>query len=324
MRQWAERGIKMQSGKTGNYEKWHKLPSRIWRQKLLLSMIVPGIIWLGIFCYYPLYGLIIAFKNYNVGVGIMGSPWVGLKHFREVFGDPFFLSAFRNTVFISFLKLLCGFPVPIIFALILNELHGAVPFKKTVQTLSYMPHFLSWAYVSGFIISFFSDTGIYNSLLSALGLIEKPTSVLTRQGGFLSVIVLSDIWKSFGYNSIIYLAAITSIDTEQFEAACIDGASRFQQIWHITLPGIRPTIVILLILAISRLANGNFEQMYLLINDLVRDRAEIIDTYTYDIGIRASRFSYSTAVGMFTSVISFILLFTANGISRRLTESSLF
>lgn len=297
---------------------------RLNRQKFLMLMVIPAVVWLLVFCYYPLYGIIIAFKEYNVGKGILGSPWAGLKYFREVFKDPYFFDAFWNTLKISFLKLICGFPLPIIFALMLNELRGARLYKRVVQTLTYLPHFLSWAFVCGFLISFFGDSGIFNTVLKALGLIDKPTTVLTVPSSFLAVIVGSDMWKSFGFNSIIYLAAITSVDTEQYEAALLDGASRMQQIWHITLPAIKPTIVILLILQISGLVNGNFEQMYLMINDLVKESAEILGTYTYEIGMKNARFSYATAVGLFTSVISFILLFTANTASRKLSDESLF
>lgn len=300
------------------------LITKISKQKYSLTMVIPIIAWLVVFCYYPMYGLIIAFKNYNIGVGILGSPWIGFKYFHELIMDPYFFNAFWNTLLISFLKLICGFPIPIIFALMLNELRGVLRFKKVIQTLTYLPYFLSWVFVTGFLVTFFSDKGIYNTILISLGFLDKPTSLLTNPPSFIAIIVLSDIWKGFGFSSIIFLAAISSIDTEQYEAASIDGATRLQQIWNVTLPAIKLTTIVLLILSISGLVNGNFEQMYLLMNNLVRDNAEILSTYTYEIGIRSSRFSYATAVGMFTSVVSFTFLFSANAISRKVADTSLF
>lgn len=301
-----------------------RLGKEIWKQKYLLIFIIPAIIWMIIFCYYPLYGITIAFKDYNFGLGIFKSPWVGMKYFKEIYNDPYFLAALWNTLRISLLKLVFGFPVPVLFALMLNELRGMTLFKKGVQTFTYLPHFLSWAFLANFLSMFLSDSGMLNKMLINLNILSDPKAFLGEPTSFLVSMVVSDIWKSFGFSSIIYLAAISSVDMEQYEAAIIDGASRMRQIWHITLPAIKPTIAILLILQISGLMNANFEQMFLMKNSLVKDVAEILGTYTYDIGIKNGRFSYSSAVGLFTSLVSFILLYIANTVTKKSSGESLF
>jgi putative aldouronate transport system permease protein len=286
-------------------------------------MMVPGIVWLAVICYAPLGGIIIAFKNYNPGIGIWNSPWAGLRYFRELAADKYFHLAVRNTLVISVLKLAVGFPVPIIFAILLNEVK-VLGFKRTVQTASYMPYFLSWAFVASFLITFLSDRGALNTALIKFGLIEKPLTYLGDKLRFILVILLSDVWKGFGYGSIIYLAVITSIDPQLYEAAIIDGATRWQRISYITLPTLKPTVVILLILSISGIVNANFEQFFLLQNNLVMDWARVINVYTYEIGFQKGRFSYGTAVGLFMSLSSMILLVLANAISRRTTGESIY
>ena len=295
-----------------------------WKQRYIMLLFLPGVIWLAIFWYGPMPGIIIAFKDYNPGLGIFGSPWVGLKYFTEIMNDALFWKALRNTLFFSVLGLVVGFPIPIIFALMINELMGVRLFKRVVQTLSYLPHFLSWAFVASFLITFFSDRGTLNPLLLSLGVLNEPYSFLGNINSFVAVILLSSIWKSFGYSSIIYLAAIASVDQEMYESAVIDGASRFRKIWHITLPSIKPTVVILLILSISGMMNSNFEQFFLLQNAFVMEIAKVLDVYTYEVGFMRGRFSYGTAVGLFKSVVAFILLISANKIARSVTGESIY
>jgi putative aldouronate transport system permease protein len=297
---------------------------KVYKQRYILTLVIPGIIWLLVFRYAPIYGILIAFKDYNVGLGITGSQWVGLKYFKEIFSDKMFFNTLRNTLMFSFLNLLFGFPVPIIFALMLNELSGCKVYKRIVQTVSYLPHFLSWAFVASFLITFLSDTGTLNPLIISLGLLNKPYGFLSNTGSFITVIIVSSIWKGFGYSSIIYLAAMSSISQEMYEAAIIDGATRLQKIWYITLPSIKPTVVVLLILSISGIINSNFEQFYLLQKPIVAEYGKVLDVYTYEIGFNKGRFSYATAVGLFKSVVSVALLVTANNISRRMSDESIF
>ena len=296
----------------------------IFEQRCILSLALPGVVWMILFCYLPMYGVILAFKDYNVGVGIWNSEWVGLKWFEEIASDAMFWKTLRNTLFFSVLNLVVGFPAPVIFALMINELTGARLFKRTVQTISYLPHFLSWVFVASFLNTFLSDNGTLNPLLISLGVLERPYGFLSHSFSFVVIIVLSNIWKGFGYSSIIYLAAMTSVPQEMYEAALIDGASRLQKIWYITLPSIKPTVMVLLILSISGMINSNFEQFYLLQNAFVKDIANVLDVYTYQIGFEQGRFSYSTAVGLFKSVVSFVLLIIANTTSKKLTGESIY
>ena len=302
----------------------HRVLKKVNEQKYLLLLVMPAVVWLFVFAYMPIYGVVIAFKAYNVGLGIWGSPWSGLDQFRVLFTDRLFYNALRNTFLISAAKLVIGFPVPIVFALMLNELKGMHIFKKGVQTLTYLPHFLSWAFVAAFLITFFSDSGMINYLLTSLNLVGEPYAFLADRASFFSIVVLSDIWKHFGFSSIIYLAAISTISPTLYEAAYMDGASRFQRAWYITIPGIKPTVIVLLILAISRMMTQNFEQLFLMQNILVMDVAEILETYTYKMGLQKARFSYSTAVGLFQSLVAFVLLFSANRFSRWYTGESVF
>ena len=297
---------------------------RVFHQRYLLIMLLPGVACLLLFMYAPLYGIIVAFKDFNVGLGVFNSPWVGMKYFIEIVNDPLFFNALRNTLMFSILGLVIGFPVPIIFALMINELIGVRYFKRVVQTISYLPHFLSWAFVANFLIVFFSDRGTLNPLLTSLGLLKEPFGFLSNTTSFITVIIVSSIWKSFGFSSIIYLAAMTSVPQEMYEAALMDGASRYQKIWYITLPSIKPTVVVLLILSISGMINSNFEQFYLLQNAFVIEYGRVLDVYTYIIGFQLGRFSYATAVGLFKSVVSFILLISANALSRRVSGESIY
>lgn len=293
------------------------------RQKILQLMALSGMVWLVIFHYIPIYGIIIAFKEYNIVQSISSAPWVGLYHFKEFFEDDSLGYVIKNTFGMSLLKLIIGFPMPILFALLLNELRS-VRFKKAVQTISYLPHFLSWVILGGILTTWLADVGIINKVLLALGFIHEPISYLAEPSYFWTIIVSSDIWKELGWSAIIYLAAITGVSPELYEAATIDGAGRFQKMYYITLPMIKGTITILFILAVSGILNSNFDQIFVLKNQLNEVASNVIDTYVYQIGISQGRYSYATAVGLVKSVIAFILLLTANSITKRLNNTSLF
>ena len=297
--------------------------SRFLKQKYLWVLVVPGLVWITIFCYVPLYGVTLAFKDYVPRLGITGSPWVGLKYFRELFSDSYFWNALRNTLMYGFLNLLVGFPVPIIFAVLLNELFNMDGFKKVVQTISYLPHFLSWAFIATFLISITGDSGLLNVLLTELGLLKAPYAFMSNGLSFIIIIVMAGVWKSFGYNSIMYLAAMATVDQEMFEASHIDGANRLHKMWHITLPAILPTAIILLILAIGGVLGANTEKILLMYSAPIYSKADVIGTYVYRIGLINAKYSYTTAVGLFANIVSFVLVFGANMISRKVTDYSL-
>jgi putative aldouronate transport system permease protein len=311
--------------------KAHSLLGTLARQRYLLMLVLPAVVWMFVFNYIPMLGLIISFKEYDPFLGPLRgfthSPWIGLKYFREAFTDRYFLRSLWNTVLYSLLKLVFGFPVPIIFALLLNEVR-ILWFRKCVQTVSYLPHFISWVFVAGFLYVILAvDDGIVNRILLDLGIIHKPLLFLASERYVPPLVVLSHIWKSFGWNSIIYIAAIAGVDPTLYEAALVDGAGRWTRIWHITLPSIKSTVIVLLIFTVAGLISANFEffeQMYLLSNSLIQNAADIIDTYTYRMGIQLTRYSYATAVGMFRSVAAVILLTIANSASKRLTGQGLY
>jgi len=290
------------------------------KNKYIYIMAVPVFLYYLLFHYLPMYGAIIAFKDFSPGLGIFGSEWVGLKNFESFFQGPYFLRVLRNTVVINTYQLLFGFPAPIILALLLNEItHNG--FKRVVQTVSYIPHFISIMVVCGLIIDFTSKNGVINDLLSMLGFDRQ--SMLLNPGLFRPIYVLSGIWQEIGWGSIIYIAALSSIDTALYEAAHVDGANRWNQIVHITLPGIMPTIVILLILRIGSMMNVGFEKIILLYNPINYETADVISSYVYRKGLLEFSYSYSTAVGLFNSLINFTLLISANKISKRLNDTSL-
>lgn len=295
------------------------------KQWMLQMIILMGLVYLAIFNYWPMTGLLIAFKKYKLSSGVAGffsSPWVGLKWFREFFGDYMFGSLMRNTVGLSMLKILLAFPVPIVFALMLNEMR-AERFKKLVQTASYLPHFISWIIVSGMLYTFFSSAyGLMPKLLASVG-VEMP-SILTEPGCYWPLAILTEIWKEMGWNAIIFIAAIAGVDPALHEVADIDGAGRLQRIWHVTLPGIRGTIVVMLILSLGSIANGNFDQTYLLGNAVNYEASEIIGTYVLDVGLVNQRYDYAAAVGLLQSVSSVILVLGANAICRRTMQISLY
>ncbi len=293
------------------------------RERYLQVMALLGIAWIILFNYVPMYGIIIAFKDYSIIKSISEVPWVGLKWFREVFADEMFPLIMRNTLGISLLKLIIGFPLPIAFAIMINELRHA-KFKRVVQTISYLPHFLSWVILGGILIAWLADTGIFNEVMTIINPEHDSISYMGRPEYFWGIAVSSEIWKELGWNSIIYLAAISGIDPQMYEAATVDGASRFQKIFYITLPSIKGTVAIFFILAVASLLNTNFEQILVLKNSINQSSAEVIDTYVYRMGIQAGRFAYATAIGLFKSVIAMILLLTANTITKRVSGSGLY
>ncbi|MBP1963209.1 ABC transporter permease [Paenibacillus aceris] len=293
--------------------------SKYWQ---LYCMIMPGIMFFFLFKYVPILGSVIAFQDYNVYKGIMGSPFVGLKHFETLFTYPEFLKILKNTVFISIYQLVFGFPAPIILALLLNEVRK-MWFKRSVQTIVYLPHFLSWVIVGGLVINVLSPNyGIINEILEFLGIERK--FFMQQPEFFRSIVVASGIWKEVGWNTIIYLAALASINMEMYEAADVDGAGRFRKMISITLPSLLPTIMILFLLRIGHLLDLGFEQIYMLINPLVAEKGQIIDTYIYSVGLLGGQYSYTTAIGIFKSVVGLMLIFSFNQISKRLTGETLY
>lgn len=290
----------------------------------LQSMVIPAIIFVIIFCYIPMYGNIIAFQEFNLAKGFFGSPWVGLKYFKEFFTDLNFPLVLKNTLGINLLGLLVGFPAPIIFALLLNEVRNT-HFKKIVQTVSYLPHFVSWAVFGGFIINVLSPTnGIVNLLAVNLGLIKQPINFIGQAESFWTIMIVAGLIKGLGWGSIIYIAAISGVSPSLYESATIDGAGRFQKMRYITVPSIATTISIMLIFAVSGVLNSGYEQYLVLQNGLNLDASEVIDTYVYKIGISQMRYSYATAVGLSKSFVAIILLVTANWLSKKISENSLF
>jgi putative aldouronate transport system permease protein len=282
---------------------------------------VPAIIYYGIFAYGPLYGIQIAFKNFIFRQGIMKSPWVGFANFKMLFGMRSFQEVFRNTVIISFAKLIFGFPAPIIFAILLNEMRTR-RFKKAVQTVSYLPHFVSWVILAGIFSQLLSPTsGPINEFLKFLGL--KPIYFLADKFWFRPVLVLTSIWKGVGWGSIVYLASLSGIDPELYEAAEIDGAGRFRKAVSITVPCLVPVITIMFIFAIGGIVRDDFDQIFNLYNPAVYSVGDVLSTYTYRIGLVDMRYSFSTAVGLFTNLISFILIIITNMITKRINEYGL-
>ena len=269
-----------------------------------------------------MYGLVLAFKDYNARLGILGSKFVGFKHYEYLFSEPEFWTALRNTITISFGRIIIEFPVPILLALLLNEVRGK-GYKRVLQTTYTFPHFLSWVVVSSVAVNLLGSDGVINSLLTHLGM--KSHNLLSNRGAFRSILYISNIWEESGWTAIIFLAAITAVSNEQYEASIIDGANRFQKAVYITLPNIRPTIVVMLLLAIGGIMNAGFDQIFNMYNPTVLKVSDIIDTYIYRITFQTSGdFGFSTAVGLFKSLVNFILLFGFDRLAKRLGEAGLF
>ena len=294
----------------------------------LQLLVVPAILYVIVFFYGPMYGVITAFQDFRLGDTFGFSQWAGLRHFITLFNDPNFPRLMRNNIVMGLLRIIIGFPIPIIFALLLNELR-IVWFKKTVQTISYLPYFVSWAVIAVLMFDFFAlEQGAVNELFVAFGILDEPRHWFGNSDYFWGLFITTHIWQSMGFSAIIFIAGISAIDPEQYEAAAIDGAGRFRQMWHITLAGIKPTITILFILTVGSLMATSFDQVMMLTrmmeNSFLRETADILQSYAFRVGIGQRRFSFGSAVGLYTTLINFILLVLANWIARRKGETSLF
>jgi len=293
----------------------------LYRDRWLYIFLIIPVVYYVVFKYVPMYGAVIAFKDYKLAKGIFGSSWVGLRQFERLFKTPDFFKILRNTLLLNVYSLVFGFPVPIILAILLNEVKSPL-FKRANQSILYLPHFISWVVLAGIFIQMLSpSTGIVNIILKAVGI--KPIYFMASNFWWVVMFIISGIWQGAGWGSIIYLAAISAIDPELYEAARIDGAGKGSQIWHITLPGIKDTIAIMLILRMGSMMDIGFEHIYNLQNSAVYDVADVISTYVYRVGIQGAQFSYTTAIGLFQSVIALILVFSTNRITRAMGENSL-
>lgn len=293
-----------------------KLLRSVVRHRYVYLLMLPAIIYLVMIDYRAMYGLLLAFKEFNAKLGIMGSPWVGFKHFQGMFNDPYFIYVLWNTVYISFGRIIFTFFVPVIIAVAFNEMRGKL-LKKTLQTVYTFPHFLSWIVVSGVIVNFMSYTGPLNAVVSFFG--GERQIFLGDKNLIIPILYITDIWKEAGWSSIIYMAAISGISNDLYEAAELDGASRFGKIWHITLPCIRGTILVMLILTVGSILSGGFDQIFNMSNTVVQQKTDILDTYIYRITFQqAPDFSYSTAIGLFKAGIGFIMVMIVNQISKKL------
>lgn len=303
------------------------LKSRLLDQKYLFLLMIPGVIWVLVICYAPMTGLYMAFTNYRPSQNgyfydLFNAKFVGMQWFQYFFNKDFGM-IMRNTLATSVLTLLFSFPAPIILAIMLNELKN-IRMKKFIQTASYLPYFISWVIAANIFLTFLSGGGLINDLLLSLGLIKERILFFQHGPYFWWIIAIANTWKAMGYNAIIYLSAISGIDEQLYEAASIDGASRIKRIWHITLPTIRPTISILLILAIGGILSTGFEQQLLMGNNAILNYSDVLDTYAYRYGLAKGMYSYGTAVGLFKSIVSFILVMSANKITAKLNDSALF
>ena len=291
---------------------------RIYRSLYLLA--IPGLVYFILFHYGPMYGAIIAFKDFSPKLGVLRSPWVGFRHFVDFFNSFYFYRLLRNTLVLNVMNLVFGFPAPIILALLLNEVRHK-KFKSSIQTVSYLPHFISMIVICGMILQFTNSRGIFSSFLALFS--GERVNLFGNPKYFRSVYVFTEIWQTVGWGSIIFLAALSAIDQELYASASIDGAGRFRQAWHITIPGILPTIVILLILRMGSMMSIGFEKILLLYNPVIYETADVIPTFVYRRGLLENDYSFSGAVGIFNSVINLLLLVAANAISRKVNETSL-
>jgi putative aldouronate transport system permease protein len=310
----------MKTGLGRQQDNKRHIKRNIYRDRWIYAFLLIPVAYYIIFNYLPMYGAVIAFKDYKIGLGINVSKWVGLAQFHRLFRTPDFTKIFRNTLLLNIYGLVFGFPAPIILAVLLNE--AGTVYKRINQSILYLPHFISWVVLAGIFIQMLSpSTGVINSMLKLLSI--EPIYFMADNFWWVVMYVVSGIWQGAGWGSIIYLAAISAIDPELYEAARIDGANKAAQIWHITLPGIKPTIAIMLILRMGSMMNVGFEHIYNFQNPAVFDVADVISTYVYRVGIQGAQYSFTTAVGLFQSVISLVLVSTANKIVRMMGENSL-
>lgn len=294
---------------------------RIVKYKMLYLMLLPAVAFLFIFSYIPMYGASIAFKEFWITKGILGSPWVGFKHFEQIFATDKFWQVFTNTIEINLLRLVFGFPAPIILAILLNEVRHRI-FKRSIQTIIYLPHFISWVTISGILFALLSNEGLVNSLIVLFG--GESINFLTSNGMFRPLLVLSGIWKEIGWGTIIFLAALSGVNPDLYEASVIDGANRWKQIVHITLPSLLPIISILLILNFGSMMNGGFDQVFNLYNPMVYESGDVIDTYVYRVGLTQGQYSVATAIGLFLNVINFVLLIVVNSAAKKMNGHGIY
>jgi putative aldouronate transport system permease protein len=300
--------------------------NRVWagikRDKFLYLLALPGIVYFVLFKYVPMWGILISFQDYSPYQGLIESKWVGLEHFQRFFANPDFLQLFRNTMAINLLNLVFFFPLPIVLSLMLNEVRSAA-YKKLLQSVVYLPHFLSWVIIVGISFLFLSQgEGILNKILVELGF--GKIDFLTNKNYFWAILTIQSIWKEAGWGTVIFLAAIAGIDPQLYEASTMDGAGKLRQMWHITLPGIRSVVVVLLILRIGHMMDVGFEQVFLMMNGAVSDVADVFDTYVYRLGVKQGQFSFSTAVGLFKSVIGLLLVIGANQLAKKFGEDGVY
>jgi putative aldouronate transport system permease protein len=295
------------------------LGKTLFNQRHLLLLSVPFVLWLIVFKYIPLVGWLMAFQDFKPHLGLFHQKWVGLKNFQDVFSARLFYLSLQNTIGMSILGLIFGTGSAILFALLLNELRGS-GFKRFTQTVSYLPHFVSWVIVANIVTTIMSPSGFLNEVLIYLGVLKEPINFMTKPDMFWGLVVVSDIWKETGWNAIIYLAAMTGIDSQLYEAAQIDGANRLQRILKITIPGISSTVILVLIMSVGNLINIGFEKQWLLGNSVVQDKSLVLDKFIIDYGVGLNRYAFGTAVGMFKSVVSVALLLIANQLAKRSGE----
>ncbi|MCL2833252.1 MAG: ABC transporter permease subunit [Treponema sp.] len=287
----------------------------------LYIMCIPGVLYFLLFRYLPMWGVLIGFQDYNIFRGFSASPWVGLKHFQNFFNSSSFAPLMINTLVLSLYSIIFAFPAPIILALFLNEIQSKI-YKRTIQTMIYVPHFISWVIVASISFMLLNSTGPINGLIGIFG--KKSVAFLTEAYTFRPIIIIQTIWKESGWSTIVFLAALSNVDIEQYEAAIVDGAGRFRQVWHITLPAIRSTIVILLILRMGNVLDNGFDQIFLMSNAGNRGVSDVLDTFTYREGIINGFFSYTTAIGLFKSVIGMFLIMGSNKIAKQAGDSGIF
>jgi putative aldouronate transport system permease protein len=304
-----------------------KVSARSWKKALLSEkwlylMLLPGLLFFIVFKYFPMIGIIMAFQDYKPFSGFLNSPWVGFKHFERFFSEPSFWMLFRNTLLLAVYNLIFFFPIPIVMALMLNELRIAV-FKRFVQTMIYVPHFLSWVVVVGvFYIFLTTEEGVVNNLIVSMG--GEKVAFLLSEDWFRPLIVIQSVWKECGWGTIIFLAALAGVDPGLYEAATMDGAGRWRQLWHITIPAIRATIVILLILRLGNFLDSGFEHIFLMLNSMNREVGEVFETYVYRIGLTQAQYSYSAAVGIFKSLVGLVLVLGSNWLAKKLGEEGVY
>lgn len=304
------------------YSDWIVVIKRDWKKHYpLYLMLFPTVLYFVLWGYVPLYGIFMAFEDFSPRRGVLGSEWVGLQNFIDFFSGAYAWRVIRNTLVINLYNLIFGFPVPLLFALALNEIRNKI-FKRTVQTITYMPYFISMVVLCGILVDFCASTGVFGQIQTMLG-VETPKNLLSDPKYFRSIYVISDIWQKMGWDSILFLSALSGVNPELYEAAQIDGAGRLKQIWHVSIPAILPTIAILLVLRVGGMMSLGFEKIILLYNGLTYETADVISSFVYRKGLIDNDFGYATAVGLFNSVINFALVIIANKISKELTDTGL-